>query len=108
MEVEVLLFLHDLALTRNCLILSEQALRLIVDEVAEDLKRVFLLNLLTLKELSNLSESLPILLPLSHLILLLFLKLLDSETRLLSVMMTFLKLSLKVLCHFHEIGPFLY
>ena len=99
--------MHDLALTRNCLILSEQALRLIVDEVTEDLKRVLLLNLLTLKELSNLSESLPILLPLSHLILLLFLKLLDSETRLLSVMMTFLKLSLKVLCHFDEIGPFL-
>ena len=49
LEVEVFLFLHDLALFRDSLILVEKSLGLVMDEVTEDLEGVLLLDVLALK-----------------------------------------------------------
>ena len=49
LEVEVFLFLHDLTLLADCVILGEEALSLVVNEVTEDLERVLLFDALAFK-----------------------------------------------------------
>ena len=74
-----------------------------MDEIAEHLKAVLLLDLFLLEELGDLCDTLPDFLKLSGFLLLVLLELLDAGERLLHVTVALLELAFKVLGHLHDI-----
>ena len=104
LEVEVFLFLHDLTILADCVILGEEALSLVVNEVTEDLERVLLFDALAFKQLSNLGDTGPDILQLAILIIYLPLEHRYLVESLFHISMAFLGLILKIFNELHQVS----